>query len=837
MALVLLFSGAIVYVIGARILRAHELVRRSDSTLAALDRVLLTATDAETGQRGYLLTGKPDYLGPYTEARARKDRDMASLLQHADHLDRGSLDRIRAAVETKFAELQNTVELRQAGRVPEALARVGTGAGKQSMEDLRREISTAIARHQQLMASEHALATRGTFIRTSIFIGCAAVNLLFLLWTFRRVTREIDRRDAAAEDARQQRELYATTLSSIGDAVMTTDHQGKITFINQVAQDLTGWEGHSAVGQPITDVFRIINETTRLPVESPVDKVLRLGTVVGLANHTLLIRKDGSELPIDDSGAPIRGADNAVRGVVLVFRDFSEHKRSEAAVRQSEERLRLAVDAAELGTFYCTMPLDKIEWNDKCKQHFWLPADAEVTFDLFYKILHPEDREHVRAAVDRAQINAEPYDVEYRTVSPGGQERWLRAMGRFYYNEKNEPTRFDGITIDITDRKRVEDQLRAATDRAESANLAKDQFLATLSHELRTPLTPVLATLGMWARNPADLPAGVRSEVAMMRRNVELEARLIDDLLDLTRVVRGKMILSPQEVDVHQILQEVLNTCREDSRAKSIDVQLQLSATSTTVKADPARLQQVFWNILRNAIKFSPRNQAVQVSTANHNGELKVTIVDNGIGITSDQLSRLFRPFEQGGEDITRRFGGLGLGLAISKALVDAHGGELTAASDGQGRGATFTITLPVASASSESPEPAETPEPAAPVPQVRRRKVLVVEDHVDTARILQLVIRNWGHEVTIADSVTSAVKAAKENGFDLIISDIGLPDGTGLDLIRSVRTFSQVPAIALTGFGMDDDVARTKSAGFNAHLTKPTNLQELEVLLHQLTT
>jgi PAS domain S-box-containing protein len=832
MAMVLLFSGAVVYVIGARVLRAHEIIRASDAAIAALDRVLQTCTDGETGQRGYLLVGDEGYLKPYADAVSRVEGDLAVLATQRQ-IPAESVEKIRKLVHTRFSELQANIELRRSGNIEAVRSRIGNDGGKQVMDALRQEIGAQVTLQQQQIAWEHALADRGTFVRTMIFIGCAAVNLAFILWAFRRVMWEIDRRDLATQDARQQRETYATTLSSIGDAVITTDSKGRITFINQVAQDLTGWAGHSAMGQPIDEVFPIINETTRLPVESPVEKVLRLGTVVGLANHTLLIRKDGSELPIDDSGAPIRNADGRIRGVVLVFRDFSEYKKSQAAINQSEQRLRLAVEGAELGTFYGTLPLDKLNWNDKCKEHFWLPSDAQVDINLFYSRLHPDDRESARLAMERAQLEQAPYDVEFRTVSPAGHLRWVRAMGRFFYNDKNEPTRFDGITIDVTDRKLVEQRLREAHERAESANKAKDQFLATLSHELRTPLTPVLATLGMWDRNDADLPAHVRAEVAMMRRNIELEARLIDDLLDLTRVVRGKMVLSPQPVDVHEILQEVVNTCHEDTRTKNIDVALELGATAPTVKADPARLQQVFWNILRNAIKFSPRNSHVQVATGNVDGQLSVTISDSGIGMTPEQLERLFRPFEQGSEDITRRFGGLGLGLAISKALVDAHGGKLQAHSEGEGCGARFTVTLPSVAENPAKPASQPAPEPKLVRP---RRRVLIVEDHADTARILEMVIRNWGHEVTIADSVATAIAAARDGDFDLILSDIGLPDGTGLDLIRQVRAFSPVPAIALTGFGMDDDVARTRAAGFNAHLTKPTNLHELEVLLNQLT-
>jgi len=207
-----------------------------------------------------------------------------------------------------------------------------------------------------------------------VFIACALLELACLFWAARRVKEEIDHTAKAADEIRDQRELYATTLASIGDAVITTDEKGAITFLNPVALALTGWSSDEAVGKNLSQIFRIISESTREPVENPVDKVLRLGTIVGLANHTLLIRKDGSEIPIDDSGAPIRHGDGSIRGVVLVFRDFSEHKKTEAAIRRSEEQLRLAIDGAELGTFFCNFPLDKIEWNDRCKAHFFPPA-------------------------------------------------------------------------------------------------------------------------------------------------------------------------------------------------------------------------------------------------------------------------------------------------------------------------------------------------------------------------------------------------------------------------------------------------------------------------------
>lgn len=838
-ALVVVICGVITYMVGLRVLHANAAEFRRHAVVQSLESVMSTLIDAETGQRGYLLVGDETYLEPYYRALSRIEADLRQLdLQAADgEISPVTVNHIRTLTKRTIDDLGRHVALRRKGDFHIPFPASQLDAVKAGMDEFRSEIARQITLQRDLLMVDHETVQRATHHRTLMFIVSALICLGFIAWAYRKVSEEIAHYNTAAAEVSAQRELYATTLASIGDAVVTTDATGRVTFINKIAQDLSGWTGDEVIGKPLRDFFRIINESTRLPVESPVDKVLRLGTIVGLANHTLLIRKDGSEVPIDDSGAPIRQADGSIRGVVLVFRDFSEFKRSEAVVRQSEERLRLAIDAADLGTFYCTMPLNKIVWNDKCKEHFWLPPETEVDFDLFYARLHPDDREPTRIAIERAQSDRVPYDVEYRTVSPEGRVRWVRAMGRFYFHPNGDPARFDGITVDVTDRKRYEQELQHAQAQAEDANRAKDQFLATLSHELRTPLTPVLAMLGMWDSGAVDLPAPLRAQVQMLRRNVELEARLIDDLLDLTRVVKGKLVLATDTVDVHDILMNVANVCEEERKSKNVQISMKLNAHEPRVKADSARLQQVFWNILRNAIKFSPSGSSVDVQTSDGaEGQLKIRFSDHGIGMAPETLGRLFRPFEQGGQDVTRRFGGLGLGLAISKALVDAHGGTLTAESDGPGNGSAFTVTLKALDESAtRAPADASPANPASTNGKPPLR-VLIVEDHLDTAHILSIVVRSWGHQVEIADSVVRGVQAAKDQPFDIILSDIGLPDGTGLDLIRQVRVFSQVPAIALTGFGMDEDIAQSRTAGFNAHLTKPTDLSDLEQLLYQLT-
>ena len=392
------------------------------------------------------------------------------------------------------------------------------------------------------------------------------------------------------------------------------------------------------------------------------------------------------------------------------------------------------------------------------------------------------------------------------------------------------------------DVRQAKEAAEAAREAAEAANRAKDHFLAVLSHELRTPLTPTLTTIQSMEADPA-LPAEFRESVEMIRRNVELEVRLIDDLLDLTRVSRGKLELNLQRTDAHDVLRQATAICDSDLRGKQLALTTDLCAAATAVRADPARLQQVLWNLLKNAVKFTPVGGRVHVRTFNEDGpgtepggsaagspsrSFGVEVTDTGIGIEPAVLARIFDAFEQGGKQITRQFGGLGLGLAISRALAEQHGGTLTAASGGAGRGATFTLRLPVTVAEPE-PAPARAAGHVCRPDDLHGCQVLLVDDHIDTARAMGRLLKRWGCLVQTADTVASALKAADAVKPDILISDIGLPDGSGLDLIRQLIARHPVRGIAVSGFGMEDDLARSRAAGFMEHLVKPVDVNRLE--------
>jgi signal transduction histidine kinase/CheY-like chemotaxis protein len=388
----------------------------------------------------------------------------------------------------------------------------------------------------------------------------------------------------------------------------------------------------------------------------------------------------------------------------------------------------------------------------------------------------------------------------------------------------------------------VEDKTRDVSLRQEliGANAAKDQFLALLSHELRNPLSPVIAMVSELEASAPQSPE-VKRALEVIRRNVELEARLIDDLLDVTRISKGKLQLTFETVSVHEILQRAYEICREDILAKNLRMEFRLRAENVHVQGDPARLQQVFWNLIKNSVKFTPEQGRIIIETFNPSPEqIEIRTTDTGIGIEPEKIGKIFNAFEQGQSSITRRFGGLGLGLAISKAMVSAHGGEIRVESEGRDRGATFIVTLQTVAAPAVT-EPTKDRSPAASRSDAAARvkkdapRLLVVDDHHDTCAGLKMMLERRGYRVAVAHCADEAVDRAGEQEFDLLISDIGLPDRSGYELMQELRASKGLRGIALSGFGMENDITRARESGFSEHLTKPINFERLEQAIQNL--
>jgi len=388
------------------------------------------------------------------------------------------------------------------------------------------------------------------------------------------------------------------------------------------------------------------------------------------------------------------------------------------------------------------------------------------------------------------------------------------------------------LSAGMAERRRAEIAIEQQKNAVEAANRTKDSFLAMLSHELRTPLTPVLAALDVLETDPHQTD-DAKSSLAMIRRNVELESRLIDDLLDLTRIARNKLQLNLDLVDAHQAILDVVEMFRGEVNARRLHLQLDLRAGAHHVMADPAKFQQIIWNLLKNAIKFTGETGEIAISSSNSAPQvLAISVRDTGIGMDPEIIERIFSPFEQGDQSFQHRFGGLGLGLAISKSLAHAHGGALVAESEGRDRGSTFLLTMQTVSPRQRSaPAITNTPET---LPNSLR--ILLVDDHQDTCAALERLLTRRGHLVATAHTLRAAMETAGRNQFDLLISDIALPDGTGMELMSYLRALSGMRGIAISGFGMNGDIEKSLQAGFLVHLVKPVNLEKLEAAIEQIT-
>ena len=520
-----------------------------------------------------------------------------------------------------------------------------------------------------------------------------------------RVARSASEKDEAR---------LSVTLRSIGDAVITTDPAGHITLLNPVAQALTGWTEAAAIGQPVEHVFHIVQEETRKPVENPVSKVFREGRIVGLANHTVLLSRDGRGTPIEDSAAPIRAADGSLIGIVLVFRDASD--------RREAERRKQAV-------------------------------------------------------LDREQ------------------------------------------------------EARRA---AETLSRSKDEFVATVSHELRTPLNAIFG----WVRllRSGNLNEAQHTHaLEVVERNTRAQAQLIEDLLDMSRVVTGHLRLDMRRVELPGVIQSAMDAVKPASEAKGLEIAVELDASVGPISGDPDRLQQIVWNLLTNSVKFTNKGGRIDVSLTAEGEDAVLRVKDTGIGMPADLLPYIFERFRQGASSASRAHGGLGIGLALVRHLVEMHGGTVEAHSDGEGHGSTFTIRVPTLGTRAVADKPALSSVAASGTTQgvgaLAGVSVIVVDDDKDARDLITTTLTHAGASVLAAGSMVEALTVLRSSSPQALVSDIAMPNGTGYELIREIRVMphvAKIPAIALTAFGRVEDRERALTAGFNYHITKPVDPHHL---------
>ena len=698
-------------------------------------------------------------------------------------------------------------------------------------------------------------------------------------------------RAARLEREEEARQWFTTTLKSIGDAVIATDAAGNVTFMNQVAIELTGWSDADARGRPLDEVFAIFSEETRKPVESPVAKVLREGAVVGLANHTLLRSKRGFEIPIDDSGAPIRNQRGDIVGVVLVFRDVTREKGERARREFLAKAGEALVSSLDYGTTlatiaklavpaiadWCAVEIvepgatssrraavahvdpSKVRFAEEIGRRY--PPDPHATSGVPQVIRSGKSelyREIPASLLEAAAQDEEHLRLIRELRLESGMVVPLRAHGRthgaltFVYAESGR--RYDeddlafaedfarraAMAIDNALALREVEASRAKEHRlrsdAEIASRAKDEFLAMVSHELRTPLNAILGWAVMLRRRSPS--AENDRALAIIERNANAQAKLIEDVLDVSRIISGKLTLNLGPTNIADAVTAAMETVGPAAEAKHITIAAELGRDVPPITADADRVQQVVWNLLSNAVKFSPKGATVSLRAYRNGSEVCIEVKDSGEGIRPDALPYIFEAFQQADLSTTRRHGGLGLGLAIVKQLVQAHGGTVHAESDGDGKGALFVIVLPARSAVpaiTDGPR-ADADDPTAKTllpPRLDGLKVLVVDDEADALGLVREALRDWGAEVHTASSVAEAMTKFESVRPDVLVSDIGMPGEDGYSLVRRVRALSaaeggRTPAVALTAYARAEDAQRAFAAGYQMHVPKPAPPEKL---------
>ena len=610
-----------------------------------------------------------------------------------------------------------------------------------------------------------------------------------------------------AEEINQQRQQLEVTLASIGDAVIVTNAHGEVTFLNPVASELTGWTEAEAAGQNLGRVFQIVNEKTRHPHANPVELVFRENRVVELANHTVLLTKDGREIPIEDSAAPIRDRHGNITGAILVFRDVTRTRRA------IEARLYLAaiVDSTDDAIIGETLDGRIASWNRGAERLYGYTADEIVgkPLSLLEPADHPAEIESLTARLRKGELVER---LETQRIRKDGKVLDVSLTISPVIDEDGEVIGASKIARDIT-AQREEERRRT-------------EFLALLAHELRNPLAPLRNGLQIMALAEDD-PETVADARGAMERQVQHLIRLVDDLLDISRITQGKLTLRKEIVSLTDLISHALDICRPAVSQDRHELLVTIPEEPVFLEVDVTRVSQILCNLLTNAAKYSEPETPIELAIRAEPQAIEIRIRDHGIGIPAHELENVFNMFMQVDRSLERSRGGLGVGLAIVKRLAELHGGSVEAHSEGPGRGSVFIVRLPRPHAAT-APVNNHSPQAAA---HLTRRRVLVVDDNIDAARSTAALMKLLGHEVSIAHDGAAGVEAASQMRPDLILLDIGMPRLNGYEAARMIRALPwgrSVQLVAVTGWGQIEDRELSKAAGFDTHLVKPVESSAL---------
>ena len=963
---VLITCGTVTFQSIQRIRKNSDLLTQAHESIRAIDQLESTLTDAETRQRGYVITGDKDYLGPFNAAADKMEVHIQRLREYISDKDQRlhKLETLKSLIEQKMNELRVTITLRGQG-MPEAAENVvRNDSGKRVMDAIREQL-TSIRMSQEQLLGERAAATDQTYFTAlltaliSTVVGLGLVAAVF--WT---VQSSREKADAAAAVLFAQHERMRVTLASIGDGVVVCDHECNVTFLNPVAESLTGWSNSEAIGLALSTVFKTVSGDTHEPVENPAAFALRDGNTVSLTNHSVLISRQGRDVPIDDTASPIRDAEGKVTGVVLVFRDVTQRRNEERRLYEAAEFTRSIVDTlgelvvvldremqvlhvnrAFSTTFQITddrvmgrsiYQIDEGQWDvpeirvllngalnatglaahieierqlnrvgrkslrltasrfaagsdrneavllvisdvteervleeerRRQNQHmrwfleqikdyaiFTMDADCKATswnqgvkqvlgFDEEEFIGHDirkliftheaqaagiPETEFSLAALDRSASD------DRWMMRKGGETFWASGITTSIRDQHDHLIGYSKVMRDLTSSKEAQDGLSELATRLSEVDRRKDEFLATLAHELRNPLAPIKNAVQLMGLLKLDPEMNQLRQ--MMARQVEQLVRLIDDLLDVSRISRGKISLRNEVVDLSAVIAAAVEASAtfiaESGQLLTVD---SLDDVSIYVSGDPSRLTQVVSNLLNNSAKYSGAGCRIDLTATLEDQVAVISVRDNGIGIAPELLQSIFQMFAQVDDTLERGSAGLGIGLTLVKTLVELHEGTVVAQSDGVGKGSVFTVRLPAIQPPAVAVELSAA---QAVVTNSRAFKVLVVEDMRALRVIMSRLLTKLGHEVEFAEDGTLALQKLDTFHAEVVFSDIAMPGMAGYELARRIRQRpdgSGICLVALTGFGQSADRNKALESGFDEHLVKPVDIALLQVLFDKL--
>ncbi len=809
---------------------ADQEVTRMNEIRTVLRDLVSALQDVETGARGFVLTGTTDYLEPYIAGSAavgNHAETLRALLVEPDHKE--DFATLESLIVRRADAAHELVRTRQTDGFESAQRLVASGHGKAAMTQVRAHLARMDDGKRRLLDAQAGARTAATRMQQTTVTG-AAISCLLLVGLFALVLRDSRLRARTLEDLARSESSLAVTLQSIGDGVLATDVQGQVTRLNAVAERLTGWTQTEACGRPVADVFRIINESTREAAFLPVSDTLAKGTIHGLANHTVLIARDGSECPIADSCAPIRDRTQQVVGAVLVFRDVTAEREAAVALGQSERQLRAAVAA---NTLIMRNSLDVICTIDGAGQ-FVFVSDAsaavwgytpdEMVGRLFMDFVHPDD--HAKTAAASAAITGGQAARDF-------SNRYLRKDGSvvpILWTATWSPEAKLNFCVarDISDRTAAdallqtsEDRFRRANEQLEIASRHKDEFLANMSHELRTPLNAILGLSEALLEQLAGplTPRQEKSVTTIASSGTHLLS-LINDILDLSKVEAGKLDLFVEPIAVHTFCQSCLAFIRSQAMEKAINVTFDDADAPTEIHADPKRLKQIVVNLLTNAVKFTEQGGRVSLevrSSPEING-VCFAVRDTGIGIAPADQSKLFKSFSQVDSGLSRAQDGTGLGLALVARLTELHGGSVSVIS-APGEGSEFTVTLPL---------PQATAEIDAPPDRGHVKTALIVEDDALAGAQLVRYLSELAIDSRVHPSGERVVEVAQREQPDVILLDLQLPGESGWMVLARLRAHADTAHIPVVVVSVMDERTRSLALGAIEHFTKPVTRPQL---------